>query len=302
MNVSFFTLLYADDTLLREDDPTKMEALLHAVEDVSEIFGLNLNRSKCRQLSWKGRVRSVKFRDGETEVIKEDVVEYLGTLLEKEANPRPEIIRRINNAAYVRKKLEIFWAKARLNKRQKILMYEALISSKLLYALEAIPIPKQMYDRIDASYLKGFRQILNFKTTFGQMQDGEARTNSNLKLMEAISKELSTKKKQREFTALSDRIIDRAIRLLGRTIRMNPDEPIHEVVMQGDTWVIPQKGGNRVGHPCTNWLIETARHAWRKHNLYEKVEGPLEEFEMDFIYKNPDNVKVKIQAARVGVL
>lgn len=76
-------------------------------------------------------------------------------------------------------------------------MYEALTNSKLLYALSAIPIPKHMYDRIDVSYLEGSRQILNFKTTFGQMQDAEARTNSNLKPMEAISKESITKKKQR---------------------------------------------------------------------------------------------------------
>lgn len=89
-----------------------MEVPLHAVEDVSEIFGVDLSRSKCRQLSRKGRVRSVKFRDGETEVFKEDVVEYLGTLLEQEANPRPEIIRRINNAAYVRKTTGILLSKS----------------------------------------------------------------------------------------------------------------------------------------------------------------------------------------------
>ena len=51
-------------------------------------------------------------------------------------------------------------------------MHEALIASKLLYALEATPIPAPMYDRIDASYYKGLRQILNFKTTFGQQQEG----------------------------------------------------------------------------------------------------------------------------------
>ena len=51
-------------------------------------------------------------------------------------------------------------------------MHKALIASKLLYAIEAIPIPEPMYDRIDAAYYKGLRQIMNMKTTFGQQQEG----------------------------------------------------------------------------------------------------------------------------------
>lgn len=73
---------------------------------------------------------------------------------------------------------------------------------------------------------------------------------------------------------------------------------MQEVVTQGDTWVIPQKRDNRVGHPCTNWLIDTARHAWRKHKVYEKVEGPLEESELGFNLKSPDIVRIMIQATR----
>ena len=48
----------------------------------------------------------------------------------------------------------------------------------MLYALEALPIPSNYYDKIDAAYMKGIRQIFNIKTTFGQMQAGEERTNT----------------------------------------------------------------------------------------------------------------------------
>ena len=65
-----------------------------------------------------------------------------------------------------------------MSKRKKILMYEAVVSSKLLYALEATPIPNNYYDKIDAAFFKGIRQILNIKTTYGQMQAGEDRTNT----------------------------------------------------------------------------------------------------------------------------
>ena len=188
-----------------------------------------------------------------------------------------------------------------MNKRQKILMYEALASSKLLYALESLPISTQMYNRIDAAYLKGLRQILEFKTTFGQKQSGESMTNSNQELIRKLSEELSTRKKKRQFRKLSERIIDRAITLLGKVIRKNPEDPMHEVIMAGDTWNIPEEGGNRTGRPCTNWLIETAQQAWRKHNLYEQMIGPVPEEKIDFNYKCEPHVKIIIQAAKESV-
>ena len=85
-------------------------------------------------------------------------------------------------------------------------MYEALIASKLLYALEALAIPEPMYDRIDASYFKGLRQILNFKTTFGQQQQGQARTNKNKTPIEKVNAELTRVKKGKVFVKISTRI------------------------------------------------------------------------------------------------
>ncbi len=73
-------------------------------------------------------------------------------------------------------------------------MHEALIASKLLYALEAVPLPEAMYDRIDAAYFKGLRQILDFKTTYGQQQEGQERTNTNEALIQKMNDELEKAK------------------------------------------------------------------------------------------------------------
>ena len=54
---------------------------------------------------------------------------------------------------------------------------------------------------------------------------------------------------------------------MGETVRRNEDDPMKEVIMNGDTWNIPVKGENRVGHPSTNWPIETANQAWIKHQI-----------------------------------
>ena len=44
---SFTTLLYADDTLLCDNTEKETQTLLWAVEEVSEVFGLRLNKKKC---------------------------------------------------------------------------------------------------------------------------------------------------------------------------------------------------------------------------------------------------------------
>ena len=109
-----------------------------------------------------------------------------------------------------------------MGKRNKLLMYEGIVSAKLLYALEAIPILKNYYARIDASYLKGIRQILGIKTTFGQQESGQERTNTNAKVIEQLNKELSTKKKKGNFKLISETIITRAISLLGKNYQKEP--------------------------------------------------------------------------------
>ena len=44
---------------------------------------------------------------------------------------------------------------------------------------------------------------------------------------------------------------------------------MREVIMAGDYWCIPPKGGSRAGRPSTNWLIETANQAWKKYRLHD---------------------------------
>ena len=278
-----------------------MEALLWAIEDVFEIFGLKLNKGKCQLIAGKERI--IRFKDG-TRVTQTSTAIYLGSLLHQTANPRPEIIRRINGAAYVRRKLDVFWRKAAISKKQKVIMYESLISAKLLYALETLPIPQNMYDRIDAAYYKGLRQIMDWKTTYGQMQEGEEATNTNEKLIQELNKVAASRKRKTihstrpPFEKLSTRIKDRAIKLLAKAIRSNPENPMAEVIMAGDIWNIPEKGDNRVGRPKVNWLIETAKNALRKHKLYESFPGRIAERDIDFNYKNKAYVKHLIAEAR----
>ena len=71
-------------------------------------------------------------------------------------------------------------------------MYEALISTKLMDALEITPLTKAAKNRLDAAYLRGLRQIMDMKTTIGQKKDGEEKTNTNQKVLEEASKAMTS--------------------------------------------------------------------------------------------------------------
>ena len=64
------------------------------------------------------------------------------------------------------KKLSPYWKKAAIPNRTKLLVYDSLIRSKLVYAFETATLNTNARKRIDAFQLKGLRQILKLKTTF----------------------------------------------------------------------------------------------------------------------------------------
>ena len=59
-----------------------------------------------------------------------------------------------------------YWKKAAIPNRGKILVYDALIRSKLVQGFETATINDNAKKGIDAFQMKGLRQILKLKTTF----------------------------------------------------------------------------------------------------------------------------------------
>ena len=123
-----------------------------------------------------------------------------------------------------------FWSKAKLNKLEKVLIYEALICAKMTYAMEVLPIPQTEYERMDAEYLKGYRQIFGLKTTYAQKQEGEEMTNTNEKIIELVNEALSQTKKRRRYCSISTIIKRRAEKIFGEALRKHWSDPIGQVV------------------------------------------------------------------------
>ena len=54
----------------------------------------------------------------------------------------------------------MFWKEACCWLRNKLMVYNAVIRTKLLYGLETLELPTSQNSRLEAFQLKGFRKIL----------------------------------------------------------------------------------------------------------------------------------------------
>ena len=73
-------------------------------------------------------------------------------------------------------------------------MLNAVIVSKLIYGLETIEPPAGVSNMLDTFQLKGFRNILEMKTTFID------RANTNQNVYQCAQELLNTKIKQKTYT------------------------------------------------------------------------------------------------------
>ena len=64
------------------------------------------------------------------------------------------------------KNLDIFWLETNCNKKWKLLVYNAVITTKLLYGLETLEPTESAGKLLNTVQLKGLRKIRQVHTTF----------------------------------------------------------------------------------------------------------------------------------------
>ena len=168
----FMEILYADDTLLISKNTRTMNILLHAVETESAYYGLKLNQSKCAVVNMYGN-NLVRFKDG-THVPKENQVTYLGGIITKEAKGHAEVEQRITATMVTWKKIHLFFKDARCPIRWKLIVYNSMIRSKLLYGLETVELSPALLTQLETFQIKGLRKILHMKPPFIDRRNSNA--------------------------------------------------------------------------------------------------------------------------------
>ena len=92
---------------------------------------------------------------------------------------------------------------------QKLIIYDSVIRSKLVYGMESAQIDDAERGKTNTFQLKGIRQILNMKSTYGQKVAGEEMTNTNHNIIKVANEHLKeeTRKGHKIKTIKNKRIV-----------------------------------------------------------------------------------------------
>ena len=149
------------------------------------------------------------------------------------------------------KRLDIFWNKTPLSKKWKLRVYDAVITTKLLYGLESASLSNTYKKRLDAFQNKGLRNILGIKHAyFSRIRNQQviATANQETKL-----------KKHKEIIKMFKKLEQRQITLFAHLLRAPGDDEMKKIAVQPNgkrVWA----GFRRVGRPKMKWY-EVVRSA-----------------------------------------
>ena len=194
----------------------------------------------------------VKFGDG-TLVTRAAEYEYLGVILQEQGDIRSEILHRLRKASATWRKLGDYWQRSRATKRQKMIVYNAIIKSKIMYGLESAHLTTTWMNRLNTFQLRGLRKILRMVTTFVD------RANTNEEVLRRADKCLKKGKRVEMFSVTHTK---RRIKLAAHLLRRHDHHPGRSCAYKPGTATPITNPKKRVGRPKIRWTDATHEHAW----------------------------------------
>ena len=147
--------------------------------------------------------------------------------------------------------LQLFWSKAGTTVKWRLRVFEATLSSKLLYGLETMQLTKSELNSIDVFQMKMLKNNLRVPSTYID------RAWTNQRIIENLSQQFGYR-----HVSLSNRWKLNKICLLGHILRALPLDPMREVLFDSGTFTPRIEYTRRVGKPRANWLLETCQDAY----------------------------------------
>ena len=147
------------------------------------------------------------------------------------------------------KKLDIFWLKTNCNKKRKLLVYNAVITSKLVYGLETLEPTASAEKILNTFQLKGLRKILQLHTTFN------TRSNTNEYVYNRANEVTNAPSLgiHRKIKPLTEVLGERRLKLLGHVLCRDRQHPLHQT---------RETEQRRVGRPRQFWTTANMEKAW----------------------------------------
>ena len=134
----------------------------------------------------------------------------------KDIDNKVEINARIASCIPVMSSLDVFWKKAECTEKWKLMVFNAVIVSKLIYGLESLQFHSRTFHRLDTFQMRGIRKILGIPPTF---IDREFSDEKVLEKANAIITENGIKTNVQKIIKLSSLLEKRRKTLLGHIIR-----------------------------------------------------------------------------------
>jgi len=210
----------------------------------------------------------IKFGDN-TRLARDKEATYLGNVLNDKASVQNEVNAKLQLTKLTWMKMQLFWKNDndRSSIKWKIIVYDAVIRSKLLYGLETVHLTKSLCKKIDAFHLRGLRKILNIPTTFidrsntnqyvinkaneAMNHNANNRTNRNVN---GTVQQLPNKK---QIVLFSDMLKNKRMKLAEHIIRAPSSDPLRQVTYEMNTAKPKQYGKRRIGGPKQQWVYQT---------------------------------------------
>ena len=148
------------------------------------------------------RDAAIHFRDN-TPLQTAREATYLSNNLNHIIDLKREVCQRIQDKKRTWQKLTLFWKDSNTNKKWQLIVYDAVIKSKLLYSLETTYITESLTNKLDAFHLRGLRKIWKLSTTYID------RRNTNLRVYELASRTAYRNDPHRKFKRFSQRNLKR---------------------------------------------------------------------------------------------
>ena len=136
-----------DDTIIFSTDNRALNELIRLTEMVSSKYGLKLNQDKCVVIHMNndGNVHSENGKP----LPKKYEATYFGNEINREANIKHEVLSKMQEVRTILFKLAPYWKASNASQKWQLIVFDAVIRSKLLYGLETVHLTNALLKKID---------------------------------------------------------------------------------------------------------------------------------------------------------
>jgi len=237
-------LLYADDSLLIGASEAGLQELLDAVAQMGGRFGMELHWKKFQLLEVNTKF-TILTPSGE-QIPPADLLTYLGANLYKDGCIHSELSKKLRSAWSDFCKLHKLWGHSSLSMLKKILIFQAVTISRLLYGLSSAWLNVAEIRRLNGFQARCLRKIAGIKPSF---------------ISRVSNKTVLQKTSQKQ---LGDQLLKQQMLLYGKVSRSHTGDLLRDLTFIPGT-LQPATGQyvRRVGRPRNEWAVMLQREAFK---------------------------------------